>query len=359
VLALAAAFWTALGLLYALPALNEPGRFGPQLANALAQWWAWGLVTFAIVAVDRRLPLTDRQFGLRVVAHLPLGLAFTIAYMYVAATIRAAMGLGPWQAVWSPELLGMALRGMALWSVTVYWVIVGAWTAYRYYERYLWSEVQRERMERLTTEARLQALRLQLDPHFLFNALNTVSAQLEADPRLARRMLEHLGELLRLTLDSGHHTYVTLAEELAFLDHYLAIQRIRFGDRLRIEEVIDEGTRRAVLPSMSLQPIVENAIRHGLSSRAAGGTVRITSRTAGHTLEITVEDDGNGLPSGWSLATSSGRGLSVTRQRLEGLYPGASQVLDVSPRRGGGTAVTLRVPLRLSDELSGREVIHA
>ena len=150
-------------------------------------------------------------------------------------------------------------------------VIVGVWTAYRYYQRYLWSELQRERVERLSSEARLEALRLQLDPHFLFNALNTVSAQLEADPRLARRMLEHLGDLLRLTLDSGGRTFVPLDDELSFLDHYLAIQRIRFGSRLRVEQSIDGPARRALVPSLSLQPLVENAIRHGLSARASGG----------------------------------------------------------------------------------------
>ena len=104
------AFWTGLGVLFALPGLNETGRFRLQLADAIVQWWAWGLVSLVIVAVDRRLPFGDRQIALRVLAHVPLGVAFTIAYMYVAAGIRAAIGLGPWQAVWSRELLVMALR---------------------------------------------------------------------------------------------------------------------------------------------------------------------------------------------------------------------------------------------------------
>jgi len=122
-----------------------------------------------------------------------------------------------------------------LWGWLIYWVILGGWLALNYYERFVTSELRRERLERRFSEARLNNLRLQLDPHFLFNALNTVSSQLERDPRLARRMIEHLGDLLRLSLDSKDRQEVTLTEELAFLDHYLAIQRIRFGDHLRIE----------------------------------------------------------------------------------------------------------------------------
>ncbi|HTV02811.1 MAG TPA: histidine kinase, partial [Luteitalea sp.] len=357
--ALLAAFWTGLGLLFALPGLNRDGQFREQLPDALTQWWAWGLVSLAIVAVDRRLPFNDRQLALRVLAHVPLGVVFTMAYMYVAAAIRATLGLGPWGAVWSRELVVMALKGMALWSLIIYWVIVGVWTAYRYHQRFLSSELQRERIERLSGEARLQVLRLQLDPHFLFNALNTISAQLEADPRLARRMLEHLGDLLRLTLDSGQRTFLTLDEELDFLDHYLAIQRIRFGERLRVHQAIDDRVRYALVPSLSLQPLVENAIRHGLSARAAGGTVTVTAGIGAHGLEVVVEDDGDGLPAGFSLATSRGRGLSITRERLAGLYQDEPHHFDVVPRAGGGTVVIMRVPLRMAAGTPVREALRA
>ena len=158
---------------------------------------------------------------------------------------------------------------MYLWGWLVYWVILGAWLALNYYERFVTSELRRERLERRFSEARLNNLRLQLDPHFLFNALNTVSSQVERDPRLARRMIEHLGDLLRLSLDSKDRQEVTLTEELAFLDHYLAIQRIRFGDHLRIETDVAPEVRHASVPSLILQPLVENAVRHGLASRAS------------------------------------------------------------------------------------------
>ena len=193
---------------------------------------------------------------------------------------------------------------MYLWGWLVYWVILGGWLALNYYERFVTSELRRERLERRFSEARLNNLRLQLDPHFLFNALNTVSSQVDRDPRLARRMIEHLGDLLRLSLDSKDRQEVTLAEELAFLDHYLAIQRIRFGDHLRIETDVAPEVRHASVPSLILQPLVENAVRHGLASRAGGrhgdghgaGRPAIGSRSACRTTA-------SGLPHGWQLET--------------------------------------------------------
>src|SRR6476660_1763569 len=172
-------------------------------------------------------------------------------------------------------------------------MILGAWLAKEYQERFRRSELQRERTERLSTQAQLRSLRLQIDPHFLFNALNAISSEVEAAPVSARNMIEHLGNLLRLTLDTNDRQLVPLFEELSFLDHYLAIQRIRFGDRLRFEQVIDEDVRHVLVPSMTIQPLVENSIRHGLSQRARGGLVRVapdapTSNTFGSQSKMTV-----------------------------------------------------------------------
>ena len=179
-------------------------------------------------------------------------------------------------------------------------MISGALQAYRYYERYMSSELQLERMEKSYSQARLNALRMQLDPHFLFNALNTISSHVERDPKLTRLMIEHLGDLLRMSLESKDRQEVPLAEELAFLDHYLAIQRIRFGRRLRVEIEIAPEVRYASVPSLFLQPLVENAIRHGISHRASGGTVTVVAKPVSENLVIRVSDDGTGLPPGWT-----------------------------------------------------------
>jgi LytS/YehU family sensor histidine kinase len=205
-------------------------------------------------------------------------------------------------------------------------------------------------MERNFSQARLNALRMQLDPHFLFNALNTVSSQVERNPRLARTMIEHLGDLLRLSLDARDRQEILLAEELAFLDHYVAIQKIRFAENLRIEIQAASDVKYALVPCLIVQPLVENAIRHGISRRASGGTVTVVAQHRLGQLEIRVADDGVGLPSGWMLETSSGMGLSVTRERILGLYPDGNSSFSVGPRTGGGTEVEISLPLRFSGE---------
>ena len=271
---LASLLWSILGLLFALPNLSVSNWIRPLLGS-LAQWWTWGLVTPLIFWADARLPFNEKQLMKRIMAHLLPSLAVTTLYIYIFTAVRALLGLGVWRALVGPHLLSAAFRGGLLWSWLVYWLIFGARQTYRYHEHYLASELRLERMERSFSQARLNALRMQLDPHFLFNALNTVSSQVERDPRLARSMIEHLGDLLRLSLEARDKQEVPLAEEMAFLDHYLAIQKIRFGASLRIEIRIAPEVRYALVPCLIVQPLVENAIRHGISRRVSGGAVMV------------------------------------------------------------------------------------
>jgi signal transduction histidine kinase len=339
--------WTAIGLVFAIPGIRTDVQWGRALLLSFVQWWAWGLVALLIVEFDRRLPFPDPQIGRRLLAHIPGSLVLTSLCLYVQAGLKALFGLGPIHAVLDPGLFLQSIdSGMFLWVWIIYWMILGVWLAKKYQERLQWSELQRERTERLSTQAQLRSLRLQIDPHFLFNALNAISSEVEADPVSARNMIEHLGNLLRLTLDTNDRQLVPLFEELSFLDHYLAIQRIRFGDRLRFEQVIDEDVRHVLVPSMTIQPLVENSIRHGLSQRARGGLVRVAAnRSGGEHLRITVEDDGVGLPADWNPGKSLGLGLSTTAQRLAVLYPRQNSLFDVRRRAGGGTEVELRLPI--------------
>jgi two-component system, LytTR family, sensor kinase len=353
--ALAILGWTAIGVVFALPSLANAGSWWPALLSSFAQWWSWGLIAALIVWIDRRLPLSDRQLPQRIVLHLILSLPVTAAYLYLLAAVSALAGVGSWQAAYDPRTLTNALRGMFLWSWLVYWLILGAWQAHLYYQRYLSSELRMERLERRFTEARLNSLRMQLDPHFLFNALNTISSQVDRDPRMARTMIERLGDLLRRSLELRDKEEIPLAEELAFLEHYLAIQRIRFGTRLKIEIDVDAAVRYAPVPCLILQPLVENAIRHGVSPRASGGRVVVSARGVDDQLQIRVADDGVGLPAGWSLESSSGIGLSLTRDRILGLYPGTGELV-VRPGAAGGTEVSLTLPLLVAAE-SERDAI--
>jgi signal transduction histidine kinase len=344
---LAALFWTLISLFFSLSGLTM-GKGLMAMGDSFAWWWSWGLITPFILAVDRRLPFTGKQLARRILAHLLASLLFTTAFLYVNAAAWAALGFGSWNALRISKIFALNQLDKFVWSWLVYWAIAGALQAYRYYERYLSSELRLERMERSFTEARLNALRMQLDPHFLFNALNTISSQVERDPKLTRRMIEHLGDLMRMSLESKDRQEVPLAEEMEFLAPYLAIQKIRFGEKLKIEIQIEPEVQYATVPSLFLQPLVENAIRHGISNRASGGTVIVSARKVDDQIEIRVQDDGVGLPPGWALESSSGLGLSVTRERIKSLHPNGESSFAVRPRRNGGAEVDIFLPLRVN-----------
>jgi len=344
--ALAALAWTIVGCVFALPGLSTGANRRYALLLSLTLWWSWGLVTPLIFGVDRLIPVSSKQLARRVLAHFLPSLLVTCVYVYLLGAIRATFGMDHWNSLLGIRVLVDSLRSLFLWNWLNYWLILGAWQAYRYYDHYIAGELRLERLEKSFSEARLNALRMQLDPHFLFNALNTISSQVERDPKLARGMIEHLGDLLRQSLESKDRQEVPLAEEIAFLEHYLAIQKIRFGDQLRIETQIAPEVKYASVPCLFVQPLVENAIRHGISRRASGGTVIVSADRVGNRLEIRVLDDGVGLPAGWTLESSGGVGLSVTRQRLAGLYSDGEACFAVNRRASGGTEVEISLPLR-------------
>jgi len=351
---LSAVGWTVVGWVFSLPSLMGP-NYHQSLRMYLTEFWAWGLITPLVILLDRRLPFSGKQLGRRIATHLVASAFFTIVYYYIFTTMRALAGVVPWSSLSARQLFSFANLGWYLWSWLICCLIVGAVQAYRYYERYMSSELRLERLEHSFAEARLNALRMQLDPHFLFNALNTISSHVERDPKLTRRMIEHLGDLLRLSLESKDKQEVPLVEELEFLEHYLAIQKIRFGNQLRVTMQVAPEVRLAAVPALVVQPLVENAIRHGISRRAAGGTVTVQATREGERLAIRVLDDGVGLPPGWSMENSAGLGLSITRERIAGLHPNGDSRFVVQNRAEGGTVVEILLPLRLvGEEENGR-----
>jgi len=344
---------TAAGTLFALPEFGT-SHWHDEIRIYLAQFWVWGALTPAIVWLDRQLPYAGAAVGRRLAAHILASIVFTEIYFYLFTTMRALMGVAPWSSLRISQLFSPAVIGWQIWCWLIYWVILGGIQAYQYYQRYMNSELRLERLEHSFSEARLNALRMQLDPHFLFNALNTISSHVERDPKLTRRMIEHLGDLLRMSLESKDRQEVPLAEELAFLEHYLEIQKIRFGDQLRVVMDVAPEVKYAAVPSMFIQPLVENAIRHGISRRASGGTLVVRAKPLGDRLEIRVLDDGVGLPLGWTLEDSEGLGLSITRQRIAGIHPNGTSRFVVKNRAEGGTEVEVSLPLRLGDEAHER-----
>jgi two-component system, LytTR family, sensor kinase len=340
--------WTAIGVVFAVPRFASNAAWWFVLRTSLADWWAWGLLVPAIIAMDRRLPIAVNNLRTRLAVHIAIGIPTTLAYSYVAALLQVIMGVMMW-----PDAIGLgplheAMKGGLLWNLLVYLLVVGSWQAVQYRQHYLASQLRLERLERNFSEARLNVLRMQLDPHFLFNALNTISSLVVSQPKLARGMIEQLGDLLRLSLETGRRQQVRLSEELEFLGHYLAIQKTRFGDSLDIVVDVSASAHDILVPSLILQPLVENAVRHGLSPRPGGGTVWIRATIDDAMLRILVEDDGVGFGDDWT-GDRIGLGLGVTRERIAMLHPTHDAGLQIGRREGGGTRVRVSIPTRAAE----------
>ena len=335
--------WTFIGLLMSVPHIVAKFDW-PNVINKLVEYWAWALLTPVFLRVDRALSRFDGRPLLRVGIFLLLSAPFSFVHVYLTAVLLYPDPQIWWNPLRTPEFVTYYFLGGWLMS----FAIIGTLEALRYHRSFMEGQIELERVERRLLESHLNTLRMQLEPHFLFNALNTISSEVISNPELARDMIEDLGALLRLSLDYKDNQEISLAQELVLLEHYLAIQRVRFGDRLHTETAVPPEVMKVLVPCMLLQPIVENSIRHGLGRRASGGSVKISAMRDGDTLEIVVGDDGVGLSSGSSLDTAKGLGIRVTRERLTGLYPGIDHPFEIRNRIGGGVEVVIRVPLRLA-----------
>jgi LytS/YehU family sensor histidine kinase len=232
-------------------------------------------------------------------------------------------------------------------DVVTCFAIVGAWHAFDFRERARAGELRTARLTLGLAEARMQALRSELNPHFLFNALNAVAGLVRRQENdAAVRMLARLGELLSATLDQKRGPQIPLREELLLLDRYLDIERVRFGDRLTIDVRHGPEADRALVPTFMLQPLVENAVRHGISRRAGRARIEVRAERAGDALHLAVRDTGEGLDS--PGAPREGIGLSNTRARLTELYGGAA-TLSLENAPGGGACVRVSLPYRLAE----------
>jgi two-component system, LytTR family, sensor kinase len=336
------AVWTATGLFLTVPEYFNNGFSWPILAAKIIDAWTWVLLTPPLLLIDRRLgPMEGNSVRLALVLLL---LSIPVSLIHAAlATLLSYPIPGAW---WNPLRNAEYFIYYFMGSWLTYCAFIGIWQAFKFYNRLLISRLELEQIKRRLVEANLNTLRLQLEPHFLFNALNAISSEGASDPKLARQMIENLGTLLRHSMDCQDSAEISLARELALLDNYLAIQKVRFGRRLNVRVDAAPDVLSTQVPSLLLQPLVENAIRHGIESRVGGGMIGVSARRSGDQLEISVIDDGVGLPPDWRMGMSSGLGLRVTQERLEALYPEADAYrFTVSRRKGGGTEVAIRLPL--------------
>jgi LytS/YehU family sensor histidine kinase len=230
------------------------------------------------------------------------------------------------------------------YQLPIFWGLVGVAHALRFYEHSKARERREAELESRLAQARLQALRMQLNPHFLFNTLNSIASLVQDQPQ-AEEMIEALSDLLRLTLTASDRAEVTLREELHFLDRYLLIEQIRFGERLRVHKQIDAAALDAVVPILILQPLVENAVKHGIETQIAPGLIRIEVEHVGAALRLEVSDNGRGLTGAGEGTFKEGVGLTNTRTRLKELH-GGSASLTFGPGKTGGLAAEIRIPWR-------------
>jgi two-component system, LytTR family, sensor kinase len=335
---LAALFWTALGVFFASQLVLAGLPWSVALSFSLPRWYTWGLLTPGVLWADRRIG-AGAGVAARVAWHLPLGVAWTLLSIVIRLVSRPLRG-----SPWPPSVADFFLERF-YWDLLIYAVIAGVLIARDYAAQVRERERQAHELaletadlERRLVEARLQSLRAQLHPHFLFNALNTISAFTETKPQAARRLMGQLGDLLRASLTHASRPLVTLGEEVTFLDDYLAIESARFEGRLNVSVHVDNGALDVMVPSFLLQPLVENAIRHGVAPRLAGGYVEVNAICDGSVLKLGVRDNGVGLPPKWQFHRNAGVGLRNVASRLEHVY-GRNDLLRIaSPPSGGGVA---------------------
>lgn len=334
------------------PAEVAAGRGSTVLVMNVVYWGSWALLIPVAMFLALRIRARTWPWPAALVAHALVGAMLAITHLAVLSVASQVL-------IWSTLGYPMTWRRFAFnitstprlaveWEFTMYAALAAV-----AYAMALQAEVRRRavseaRLETSLAQARLLALQRQLQPHFLFNTLHAVSSLLRRDPDAAESMIERLGRLLRTTLRDSGANEVTLAQDLAALDDYLAIESVQMRERLNVTFAVDAGALDASVPVLLLQPLVENSVRHGLQPRARGGSVHVSARRIGDDLCLQVCDDGIGLS---AMGTqSTGVGLANTRGRLKQLY-GVRQSFEIAEKSGGGVTVRVTLPFRVSSRV--------
>jgi signal transduction histidine kinase len=319
-------------------------------------WFLYALLTPGVFAVSKRWPVVRPHLPRRALIHLLFSILFCVAWATCGQILRLVLMLlfardllardQFWQQFFVQWLSWIFIT--LPFGVAVYLCVVGVEHAIRYFIEAREREVELARLSEQLAGARFAALQAQVNPHFLFNTLNTIAVLVRDDDRQgAVRIVEHLSELLHRTLSRHQSNEVSLGEELELVLQYVAIEQARFSDRLRPEFRVDDSLLTAMMPSFALQTLVENAIRHGIARAPDAGSLIVVVERVGDVLEITVTDDGVGIDP--DAPAPKGHAIDNTRERLRALY-GEGASLEIVRRPEGGTIATLRVPYKTTDE---------
>lgn len=348
--------WTAIGLIEAVPPYVQARVTGEEEANlllalvrVLPRWYLWALLTPAIVWLARRFPVHHRFWKPFLTVHLPASIGFTLVHVAAWLLIRSYL-YNPME-LSLRRLAEIYLLGYFALDLVAFWAILGGYFTFSYvgmlHDRELRAtrlELHASRLETMLTQARLSALAAQLQPHFLFNTLNAIAEYVHAEPNIAEEMIVGLGDMLRLVVERAGQHEVRVQEEMEIVDVYLEIESARMGDRLRASSEVDQGVLDALVPCLSIQPLVENAVRHGVAELKGEARVRVQVSRADGRLRVEVRDNGPGPSTGFGAGTE-GIGLGNTRSRLKELC-GFDFRLELGSHPEGGAVTLLEIPLR-------------
>lgn len=322
---------------------HEPINAWDPIGYAVTEWYLWALLCPLIFAVARRYPMTRDTWPRRLPVYLLTWLACHLVIVTAYVVLERQWGTATIRAMPLDRMVLLYVTKRIAFSLLVFTAIMVVAHAIDLYRRYRERERRTMQLETQLTRAQLEALKNQLHPHFLFNTLNTISALLHRDVEAADRVVSRLGDLLRLSLQGGEQE-VTLNQELRFLQHYLDIQLTRFQDRLTFVQDVAPDTLDAMVPSLILQPLVENAVRHGIEPRSSPGEITIRSHRDNGRLTLEVRDNGPGIQDAKTTGCA-GIGLTNTRARLEQLY-GAQHRFLFENLPEGGVRVRMELPFR-------------
>jgi two-component system LytT family sensor kinase len=315
---------------------GTPTNWGEALGGRLLHGLIWGLLTPVVFALATRFDLSERRHRLRnLLVHAVASYGLTLAYRLAYAGLMTSAGVLPGGFSWTS-----VVANANNW-VPLYWMLLCMAYAVQFQERFRQGQLRAAQLETQLVQAQLHALKMQLQPHFLFNSLNAASSLMGSDVKAARRMLAKLSEFLRLVLDSPEAQEVTLEQELHLTRLYLEIEQIRFPDRLAVQYDIAPEALQAQLPTLLLQPVVENAVRHGLAPRAGAGCLALSAHRQADRLLVQVQDDGLGA----SQPFRRGIGLRNLEERLTALY-GDDYVLKIDTAPGAGFGLHVSIPFR-------------
>jgi len=307
-------------------------------------WYVWALFTPAIIWLSQHFRFERQGLWRALLVHVPSVIIFSLAHIVSVASVQwwlaRTMGrpFGWWSEVQKSALLNFD------WEMMTYWSIVGLSHALRYQREARARELNAAQLQTRLVEARLQTLQRQLQPHFLFNTLNTISALMHRDVDAADEMIARLSDLLRMSLQRVGVQEVPLKDELDFLSKYLEIEQTRFRDRLTVVFDVHSDTLDALVPNLLLQPLVENAIKHGIGPRPTPGQITVRARRVGALLELDIQDNGVGLSAARLTDFNRGVGLSNTRSRLDHLY-GSLHRFEFRQPAEGGLLVLIAIPM--------------